>query len=155
MHLSDRLTGLLAALLGLAVILYARTFPPMLGQDIGPALFPSLVGAGLLIFGAVLAATDANLGARWVEFAPWTRRPRMVVNGLLVMAMLGFYVVAVEPVGFLVTSIVFLGVLMRALGAPLRVTVPVAVVVSLVIHYVFYSLLRVPLPWGVLQGIAW
>jgi putative tricarboxylic transport membrane protein len=25
----------------------------------------------------------------------------------------------------------------------------------LVIHYAFYKLLRVPLPWGVLQGIAW
>jgi hypothetical protein len=24
-----------------------------------------------------------------------------------------------------------------------------------VIHYAFYTLLRVPLPWGVLEGIAW
>ena len=32
---------------------------------------------------------------------------------------------------------------------------PVAIVVTLVIHYAFYKLLQVPLPWGVLQGIAW
>ena len=27
--------------------------------------------------------------------------------------------------------------------------------VTLIIHYVFYKLLRVPLPWGLLQGVAW
>ena len=34
-------------------------------------------------------------------------------------------------------------------------SLPLALVVTLVIHYAFYKLLRVPLPWGVLQGIAW
>jgi putative tricarboxylic transport membrane protein len=29
------------------------------------------------------------------------------------------------------------------------------VIVTLVIHYAFYSLLRVPLPWGVLERFAW
>ena len=33
--------------------------------------------------------------------------------------------------------------------------VPLALAVTLVIHYAFYKLLKVPLPWGVLQGIAW
>jgi putative tricarboxylic transport membrane protein len=33
--------------------------------------------------------------------------------------------------------------------------VPLAVVVTLIIHYAFYKLLRVPLPWGLLQGVAW
>jgi putative tricarboxylic transport membrane protein len=31
----------------------------------------------------------------------------------------------------------------------------VAFLMALAIHYAFYKLLRVPLPWGVLQGIAW
>jgi putative tricarboxylic transport membrane protein len=33
--------------------------------------------------------------------------------------------------------------------------VPIALVLTLLIHYAFYKLLRVPLPWGVLQPIAW
>jgi putative tricarboxylic transport membrane protein len=33
--------------------------------------------------------------------------------------------------------------------------VPLAIVVTLLIHYVFYKLLRVPLPWGLLQKVAW
>ena len=32
---------------------------------------------------------------------------------------------------------------------------PVAIVTTLVIHAGFYKLLKVPLPWGVLQPIAW
>ena len=27
--------------------------------------------------------------------------------------------------------------------------------VTLVIHYAFYKLLKVPLPWGVLKGFIW
>ena len=30
-----------------------------------------------------------------------------------------------------------------------------ALVLTLAIHYCFYKLLKVPLPWGVLQSIAW
>jgi putative tricarboxylic transport membrane protein len=33
--------------------------------------------------------------------------------------------------------------------------VPLALIVTFAIHYAFYTLLRVPLPWGVLEGIAW
>ena len=32
---------------------------------------------------------------------------------------------------------------------------PIALIVTLLSHYAFYKLLRVPLPWGLLQGIAW
>jgi putative tricarboxylic transport membrane protein len=30
-----------------------------------------------------------------------------------------------------------------------------AVIVPIVLHYMFYTGLRVPLPWGVLEGMAW
>jgi putative tricarboxylic transport membrane protein len=34
-------------------------------------------------------------------------------------------------------------------------TVPLAVLLTLIIHTAFYKLLRVPLPWGVLKGFIW
>ena len=37
---------------------------------------------------------------------------------------------------------------------PLRALL-LAVVVTLVIHFAFYKLLRVPLPWGLLTPYAW
>jgi putative tricarboxylic transport membrane protein len=38
---------------------------------------------------------------------------------------------------------------------PLGRALLIAVVATLVIHFAFYKLLRVPLPWGVLKNWAW
>jgi len=157
MQLSDRLSGLLAAVLGLVVVAYARTFPPMPGQDIGPSLFPTLVGLGLLGFGGWLVVADLRRRepVRWVRFDAWTRRPRMVANAVVLVAALVLYVTVVEPVGFFLTSTAFVTVLMVTFGASRARALPTAMAVTLVIHYAFYTLLRVPLPWGVFQGMAW
>jgi putative tricarboxylic transport membrane protein len=32
---------------------------------------------------------------------------------------------------------------------------PIALMMTLMIHYCFYKLLKVPLPWGLLQPVAW
>jgi putative tricarboxylic transport membrane protein len=155
MQLSDRLSGLLAAGLGLAVVLLARTFPPMPGQDIGPGLFPTLAGVGLIAFGTWLIIADRTAISGWVRFDEWARRPRMVANFVVVILALVVYALLVTPVGFFLTSFVFLAVLTTAFGVPARLGLPTSVVVTLAIHYVFYSWLRVPLPWGVLEGVAW
>ncbi len=155
MQLSDRLSGLLAAGLGLAVVLFARTFPPMPGQDIGPALFPSLAGIGLIGFGGWMVVADRGMARAWVRFDDWARRPRMVAHFVLVIAALIVYSLTLTVIGFFIASMIFLGVLMTAFGAPSKWALPLAVIVTLLIHYVFYSLLRVALPWGVLEGIAW
>jgi putative tricarboxylic transport membrane protein len=154
MQLSDRLSGLLAAGLGLAVVLFARTFPPMPGQDIGPGLFPTLTGTGLIGFGAWMMVAD-RAGVGWVRFDDWARRLRMVANFAAVIVALIVFAVAVTPLGFFLTSMVFLAGLMTVFGVPPRWTLPLAVGVTIAVHYVFYSWLRVPLPWGVLEGMAW
>jgi len=37
---------------------------------------------------------------------------------------------------------------------PLR-ALALGLVMTLLIHYAFYKLLKVPLPWGLLQPVAW
>jgi putative tricarboxylic transport membrane protein len=156
MRLSDRLSGLVAGTLGLAVILYARTFPPMPGQNVGPALFPTLVGTGLVAFGIWLVVSDrSDPPVPFFTVDSWVRQSRLRANVALVVGALVAYILLVEPVGFFLTSIAFLSVLMLAFGAARRWVVPTVVVVTLVLHYGFYSLLRVPLPWGIFQGVAW
>lgn len=156
MLLSDRLSGLIATVLGLVVVLFARTFPPMPGQNVGPSLFPTLVGAGLIGFGAWLIVADLRRErTSLVRFDQWTRRPRMVGNAITVVAALVSYILLVQPIGFFITSIAFLTVLMMVFGAGRKWALPIAVVVTFCIHYGFYALLRVPLPWGLFEGIAW
>ncbi len=155
MQLSDRLSGVLAVCLGLVVVLLTRTFPPMPGQSIGPALFPSLAGVGLIGFGAWMVVADRAAAGGWLRFDDWVRRPRMVVNFALVTVALVVYAAILPVVGFFLTSLVFLALLMMVFGAPGRRALPTAAVVTVAIHYVFYSLLRVPLPWGLLEAMAW
>lgn len=156
MHLADRLSGIVAAALGFAVVSYARTFPAMPGQDIGPSMFPSLVGAGLIGFGLWLVLSDVRRGGTaWIRFDDWVHRRAMVVNVTAVIVGLVAYILLVEPLGFFLTSIALLVALMGVFGARRAWILPIAVVVTVVIHYGFYSLLRVPLPWGVFSGVAW
>jgi putative tricarboxylic transport membrane protein len=156
MKLGDAASGLLAALLGVAVVLQARTFPPMPGQPVGPSLFPTVIGAGLIIAGVALILADVRrrTGA-FVELEAWARRPRMAANFALVIADLLFYALAVDRLGFLITAVLFLTVLFLAFGVRRARILPLAVAVTIVIHYGFYTLLQVPLPWGMLEGIAW
>ena len=155
MKLNPTLSGLLVLIVGLAIVVHARSFPPATGQSIGPGFFPSLVGAGLILCGLALIVSGRRRGEPWIEAAEWMRRPRMIFNLLLVFADLVFYAVAVSSLGFFITALVFLSVLMVAFKVPPTRVVPLALAVTLIIHYAFYTLLRVPLPWGVLEGVAW
>lgn len=156
MRLNDRLSGLLVLILGAAIAGYARTFPPMPGQPVGPALFPTVIGCALVAFGAALTLTGARTSDRWwIAFDEWAHRPRMVFNFALVVGAVLLYVLVVDRLGFIPTASALLSVLFLAFGVRPGRIVPVALVVTIVIHYAFYTVLRVPLPWGVLEGIAW
>ena len=65
------------------------------------------------------------------------------------------YLVAVDRLGFVVTGTIYLAALMAVLEVKPARILPLALLLTLAIHYCFYKLLRVPLPWGVLQSIAW
>jgi putative tricarboxylic transport membrane protein len=156
MRLSDTFSGLLLLLFGCGVAFHARTFPATPGQNIGPGLFPLLIGMGIAVAGAVLIWSGRRQDERrWLESEMWMRQPRLLFNGALVIGAVIFYALAVETTGFFIAAFVFLGALFLAFGVDRRWVVPIAAGVTLGLHLAFYSLLRVPLPWGWLEGIAW
>jgi putative tricarboxylic transport membrane protein len=74
--------------------------------------------------------------------------------GLCGACLVFLYTLLADKLGFYLTALPLLILWMRLLGASWRVTLPVAVVATLVIHLSFYKLLRIPLPWGVLERWA-
>jgi putative tricarboxylic transport membrane protein len=76
-------------------------------------------------------------------------------NFLVTIACLVFYIFASEPLGFLLCGTVILAAMFWALAVRRVLILPLAVLITLVIHTVFYKGLRVPLPWGVLQALQW
>jgi putative tricarboxylic transport membrane protein len=155
MKLNDAVIGVLLAALGIAILLHVQGYPTIPGQKYGPALFPGLAAAGLVACGALLVRRGIRSGASLLVLAPWVRSPRHAANFLLVVAALAFYIAAAEPLGFLPTGFLILAVLFRKFGARSTLAAPVALVATLVIHFLFYKMMRVPLPWGVLQPLAW
>jgi putative tricarboxylic transport membrane protein len=84
----------------------------------------------------------------------WLGSPRHVLNFLVATGALAFYVLAADKLGFLVCGTIILLSLFLALRVKPFVAVALALALPVVIHLIFYKLLRVPLPWGVLP-ILW
>jgi putative tricarboxylic transport membrane protein len=159
--LNDAVWGAFFALLGAAILWHAQGFPDMPGQNVGPGLFPSVLAGAMLVCGAILIGTGLKArradpaAAPWSVAPEWLRSRRHVVAFLVLAAVNVFYLLFVDRLGFVLTAFVYLAALMWVLRVRLALVFPVALVMTLAIHYAFYKLLRVPLPWGVLQGMAW
>ena len=157
MKLSDAVFGLLLLALGAIVIATVSSYPTIAAQRVGPSLFPALIAIGLMIGGAVLLVRGWLVRATvpWLRFEPWVQSPRHVAGLIGVIGSVVFYIFAANWLGFFLTSLVILAVLFRVFGVALGRSIVIAVIATFVIHFAFYKLLRVPLPWGVLTNYAW
>jgi putative tricarboxylic transport membrane protein len=153
----DALSGLLLAALGLALLLYARSLPLIPGQKVGPGFFPGAVAVGLIACGIVLLVLTLRRrpGGPWLELDDWVRKPRLAVAFVVIVASLAFYVGLADTLGYFLTAPLVLAAMLAVLGVRFAVIVPVALAVPLPIHYIFYTVLKVPLPWGLLAPFAW
>lgn len=157
MKLNDAVIGIFLMLLGAAVLVVVQSYPQIPGQNVGPALFPGLIAAGLCIGGLMLTVSGWRTRGRvpWLEWEDWVRSPRHVRALIVLLGSVLFYMVAAQSLGFVFTSILILVCLFYSLELTLGRSVLIAVIATLVIHYAFYKLLRVPLPWGILTNYAW
>jgi putative tricarboxylic transport membrane protein len=162
MQLSDRVTGLFLVALGGASAYGGWLLPPVPGQQIGPNVFPMVIGFGLMLCGALIALGIGHRFEEEVELeppAPGTELPEQPGwgKGLLALVppgLLLFYVFAVDRLGFVVTAAAMVFTTAMALGARVRLALPVAILAPLAVHLIFSKLLRVPLPAG-LVPLPW
>lgn len=156
MRIHDALSGFVLALLAVAVLVTVSQYPPTPGQNVGPSAFPALLGV-LLLGCSLLLIWRGLRGERQtlIRFGDWTSSLPHVVNFLLVIAALLFYIFCANTLGFIITGILILSALFFSLGVRTLLILPIAIGTTLLIHTIFYKLLRVPLPWGLLQGMHW
>lgn len=157
MKINDLISGILVGAAGAAIYLHAGSFPPMPGQNVGPNMFPQLIAAGMMLCAAMLVVRGfKTIGAEgWITLPDWLGWDRVTLGFVAIPLVLVFYVAVSERLGFLPTALLLLMTLFLVFGVRLRMALVVAIVGSLGIHYVFYKLLKVPLPWGILSSIAW
>ena len=155
MKINDAVAGAALIALAIAILFHIQGYPLIPGQKYGPALFPGLIAVGFIATGSLLVVRGARAGRPLFAPGAWMRVPGLVANFLAVCAALVFYVLAVGPLGFIPTGIVLLLALFLKFGVRSLPAIVTAVATTLVIHWLFYKLLRVPLPWGVLERFAW
>jgi len=156
MKFNDALSGAALVALGTVVLWHIQGFPPMPGQKFGPAWFPGLIAGGLVACGALLIAARLRADTAESLFAlpDWTRRARPLASVAAVVAGLLLYVFVVDTLGFHITAAALLLAWSRLLGASWRLALPVSLAAAVVIHLAFYKLLKVPLPWGLLERVV-
>ena len=137
----DRVPGLLLATAGAAVGVEAMTFNVNFMTDpVGPKALPLLAALTLLVAG-IHGVVHPRQDIRW---------PSQQLSWKLAGAAGAFllYALALEVVGFFLSTTMVVSVLSYLYGAPLQRGIPAAVLLSAAFWVLFVRILALPLPIG-------
>ncbi|WMS43623.1 tripartite tricarboxylate transporter TctB family protein [Acuticoccus sp. MNP-M23] len=159
MHIDDRFLGLILVGMGTAIYLIARTFPLMAGIPYGPGFFPSIAAVGLIVCGIIIAVTG-TLKSRAAPVIGSGASVGSAARGallrpLIICLVVIFFALALPVLGFHIAAVLTVGAAAFVFGAHPLVAPVLALAAAFGTHAVFYSVLRVPLPWGILTPYAW
>ena len=156
---NEFIPGAISVAIGVAVIIYSSTMPPLGDGRPGPGLFPSVIAGFLIVLGLVLvlrgvllksgkaAPTQEEIAVAETEKA--LPKTQQWVNPLVVLAAMAFYIVFAEILGFILTLVIVVAGLMLFLKAKWWVALITAGVLTGVLFLVFQTLLLVRLPMGI------
>lgn len=157
MKFNDTLIGAALLALALSILSTVQTYPVIPGQNIGPGAFPGLLASLLTVCAVllILKGIKAKQNESWVVIGGWVKSWFHLRNFLITIGCLFFYIYTSNTLGFLISAVVVTATMFWALEVRRKLIFPIAIIVALVIHTIFYKGLRVPLPWGLLSPIQW
>jgi hypothetical protein len=140
---TDRISGSILALFALLVLWESRRLPFGTFRLPGPAFVPVLLASLLLIFGVVLTLTAGR--ASRLSSISWTEWRHAVA----ILAASIFSVLAIERLGYRLTVLLVLVFLIKAVERRgWALSIMFALTVAFGSFFLFYTILRVPLPEG-------
>lgn len=140
---ADRVSGLALVSLALGIAWESVRLPIGNFSDPGPGFLPLVLAIALVGFGLLVALLDRD-ARLWRELA-WPEAWRAAA----ILGACAFAALALEPLGYRLTTFLIVGFLLGVIERRSWLAVAVAaVVLSLGTHYLFATLLRVPLPRG-------
>jgi len=139
----DRISASILVLFALLVILESRHLPLGTFRQPGPAYVPVLLASLLLIFGVLLMLTAGRAPAlssvRWTEWH----------HALAILAACVFAVFAIERLGYRLTVLFMLAFLLKVVEKRgWALSLVFASTLAFGSYFLFYTILRVPLPQG-------
>lgn len=156
MRVNDLVSGAVMIAAAVFVIAMTTTFPDFPGQNYGPAVFPRLLAALMILCGLVLVLRgyrDWRAGDPLFVRPDWARSASGTVSVLLILGAALAYILLVDRVGFVPLTIVLLLSLFLWFRVRLPVAVVTAVVAAFAVNWFFATMMRVPLPRGLMDLI--
>lgn len=142
----DSALGVVFALGGAAILQQALTMQALPGMNVGPGLFPSIVGAGMAIMGVAL-----TIQGWMVRDTPEDEaQPLVTWFALAIVAALVATIFAMPFLGFLITGTIFSVAIVLMSGGKWLSAIIFSPIASASIYFLFMSGFRVPLPRGIL-----
>lgn len=147
----DMLAGLALLVAGAAMFIVARGYPAPAGMTYGAGFFPKIIASGLMLSGGlVLLGRPCEVVGSDLRLDGSFALPVVLLIGMIVL-----YAIALDWLGFHLATIPLLLLAGRLFGARWLSAAGTAVIATIGLHALFYSLMHVTLPWGLLQNYAW
>lgn len=155
MKFNDAIPGALFLAIGIFAFVHAGTFTRFPGVPYGPDLFPRIIAVMMGGGGLMLIVSGLRRAGRapWLSLSDWARQPRSYGLFTAVVGSVVFYIFLSGTLGFLLTGFLMLTALFLVTrgAATILTSGPLAAVVTGIIHLIFAEMLRVPLPFGVIE----
>lgn len=156
MRTNDAVSGALLIAAAVAMIALTAGFPPMPGQKYGPALFPRLLGAGIILCGVLLVIRGlaARASDRRLFMRPgWMSEGWRLGSVVLVFAVIFLSYQLYDRVGFVPVTLVSLSVMFIWFGVARGKALLFALIATVAVQLFFGRIMRVPLPLGWLLNL--
>lgn len=149
--MSEKKKGIITSILFLAfsivMIVFARQYKPMMKNDLGSGFFPMVVGIAM----CALSVLRLILAIREKEGAV-KKSGDDLMGGLATIILIGGYCIAFNPVGFIISTAIYLFLQILILTPKEKRSWPITAAISLVAPFAFYALfvylINTPLPKG-------
>ena len=159
---SNLIGGLIFLAIGIWALVKTYSFQGIKNAYVQPALFPQIMAIGLIIFAAAVCLISVyklmtmNEDDDWASPAPSINilKNKGIQGAAIVMALCVLYVALFNTLGYVVCSAIIAIVIMYLIGKrnP-TVMLLVGILVPLCMWAIFYKILSVNIPMGVLQPL--
>lgn len=142
----DCALGVVFALGGAAILQQALTMHALPGMNVGPGLFPSIVGFGMAIMGVALTIQGWLVRDALEDDAP----PFVTLFAVGIIAAFAGAILIMPHAGFLIAGTIFSIVVVLMSGGKWLSALIFSPIAASAIYFTFTAIMRVPLPRGIL-----
>lgn len=154
----DLVVSIFYAILGIALIVCAKMLPKSKVMEIGPDFMPTVVGVIILILAVILFAESVHGFKKNVEAAKDFKDESDYKRVILSLILSLLYVYLLQPIGFLICTLVYLFAQIFVLAPDARRTkkdlalyLIIDVVFTIVVYFLFRYGFTIVLPAGILS----